>query len=530
MACGDLKARFRGVILDPALTASVPGHVAAASGIDAVAHAVESYVCTKRNAVSRMYALEAWRLLATGFEASLAPAADPEARAAMLLGAHFAGAAIENAMLGAAHACANPLTARYGITHGVAVGVMLPPVIRFNGETDAARYEGFGMTPGALADRIERFARVAKLPARLRELRVERDRLPELAEDAARQWTGTFNPRTGPVKLTVWRYMKMRIEFHARRKVGRGWNIFLILCILYIPVPVCVAAETSWPLFRGDAQSTGLARESLPESLHVAWTARVPEGIESTAAIGKGAVFVGGLDGNLYAFDFDTGALKWKYPAGGEIKASPLVAANAVFFGDGDGGFHAVDASTGKGLWTYRTGGEIISSATAHEGRVIFGSYDQFLYCLNADDGSLVWKLETEGYVHGTPAIWGERVLVAGCDGLLRMVNAVGGDEVSRVELYDYVAASVAVRNGRAYAGTFGNQVLGMDLRAAKVLWRYEHPSRKFPYYASPAVTTRSRDCRRARQDGARASSGQRRPVVDSGVPFPSRLLTGCRG
>ncbi len=195
MACGDLKARFRGVILDPALTASVPGHVAAASGIDAVAHAVESSVCTKRNAVSRMYALEAWRLLATGFEASLAPAADPEARAAMLLGAHFAGAAIENAMLGAAHACANPLTARYGITHGVAVGVMLPPVIRFNGETDAARYEGFGMTAGALADRIERFKHAASLPARLRELGVERERLPELATDAARQWTGTFNPR-----------------------------------------------------------------------------------------------------------------------------------------------------------------------------------------------------------------------------------------------------------------------------------------------------------------------------------------------
>ena len=200
MACGDLKARFRGVILDPELTASAPGNVAAATGIDAIAHAVESCVCTRRNPVSRMYALEAWRLLASGFEAALAPAAGPEARAAMLLGAHFAGAAIENAMLGAAHACANPLTARYGITHGVAVGVMLPAVIRFNGETDGARYEGFGLTPGALADRIERFMRAANLPLRLRELRVEAERLPELASDAAREWTGTFNPR--PVRET----------------------------------------------------------------------------------------------------------------------------------------------------------------------------------------------------------------------------------------------------------------------------------------------------------------------------------------
>lgn len=195
MACGDLKARFCGVILDPELIASAPGHVVAASGIDAIAHAVESCVCTRRNPMSRMYALEAWRLLASGFEAALATAAGAEARAAMLLGAHFAGAAIENAMLGAAHACANPLTARYGITHGVAVGVMLPPVIRFNGETDGALYEGFGLTAGALSEQIEGFRRTADLPGALGDLGVERDRLPELAAEAATQWTGTFNPR-----------------------------------------------------------------------------------------------------------------------------------------------------------------------------------------------------------------------------------------------------------------------------------------------------------------------------------------------
>ena len=195
MACGDLKARFHGVILDPEVTASVPVDVAASAGIDAIAHAVESYVSTRRNAVSRMYAMEAWRLLASGFKAALASMADVEARAAMLLGAHFAGAAIENAMLGAAHACANPLTARYGIAHGVAVGVMLPSVIRFNGETEGALYEGLGLTAAALADQIVRFKGTAGLPGRLSELGVERDRLPEMAADAARQWTGTFNPR-----------------------------------------------------------------------------------------------------------------------------------------------------------------------------------------------------------------------------------------------------------------------------------------------------------------------------------------------
>ena len=195
MACGDLKARFRVVILDSDLTASTPGGVVAATGMDAIAHAVESYVSTKRNAISCMFAQEAWRLLSVGFERVLKDGRDGDARGQMLLGAHFAGAAIENAMLGAAHACANPLTAHYGITHGMAVGLMLPAVIGFNGETEGVLYEGLGLGVDALVGQVVAWKEMANLPARLRDLAIERDDLIRLANEAAEQWTGTFNPR-----------------------------------------------------------------------------------------------------------------------------------------------------------------------------------------------------------------------------------------------------------------------------------------------------------------------------------------------
>ncbi|MCB0316854.1 MAG: iron-containing alcohol dehydrogenase, partial [Calditrichaeota bacterium] len=132
MACGDIKARFRIVILDPLLPQSVPDEVAAVTGIDAISHALESFVSTRRNTVSQMFAREAWHLLEANFETILEERQNTTAWGQMLLGAHLAGLAIENAMLGAAHACANPLTANYGVTHGVAVGLMLPHVIRFN--------------------------------------------------------------------------------------------------------------------------------------------------------------------------------------------------------------------------------------------------------------------------------------------------------------------------------------------------------------------------------------------------------------
>ena len=195
MACGDLKARFRSVILDPTLTERVPRSVVAATGIDAIAHALESYVSTRRNVVSCLFAEKAWALLSTSFKRVLADASDIEARGQMLVGANFAGAAIENAMLGAAHACANPLTAHYGITHGVAVGVMLPAVMRFNGETDGALYEGLGGSVGALVDCVMDLKAEAGLPAGLCELGVDEVMLPQLAKEAATQWTGTFNPR-----------------------------------------------------------------------------------------------------------------------------------------------------------------------------------------------------------------------------------------------------------------------------------------------------------------------------------------------
>jgi alcohol dehydrogenase len=183
------------VVLDPSLTVSQPRRVTAVAGFDAVSHAVESYVTAKRTPISDLFAGEAWRLLAGHYQRVLEAPEDAQARGAMLLGAHYAGIAIEQSMLGAAHACANPLTARYGTTHGIAVGVMLPHVVRWNEAVVGERYEQLAGAAGGLPAVLDRLARAGGLPATLGELGVNRGDLPALAADAATQWTGTFNPR-----------------------------------------------------------------------------------------------------------------------------------------------------------------------------------------------------------------------------------------------------------------------------------------------------------------------------------------------
>jgi alcohol dehydrogenase len=205
MACGDPSAAVRIALLDPDLTMTAPHHVTAMSGFDAIAHAVETAVTRRRTPLSDTFSHRAWRLLGDAFEHVLRHPANREARAAMQLGAHFAGLAIEHSMLGAAHACANPLTARYDLAHGLALAILLPHVVRWNSDAARPHYAALLSSPRrrardedaaeTIALRVEELASAGGLSMTLSDTGVEESALPELAAQAAQQWTGSFNPR-----------------------------------------------------------------------------------------------------------------------------------------------------------------------------------------------------------------------------------------------------------------------------------------------------------------------------------------------
>jgi alcohol dehydrogenase len=211
MACLDPKAAAKIALLDPELTLSLPARVTAVTGIDALVHAVETAVTTKRTAVSLMYSQEAFKRLVPALPRVLAAPGDLEARGQMLLGAAFAGTAIENSMLGAAHSCANPLTAHFNLVHGAAVGLMLPHVIRYNASGDEATRRAYAELArgaeliclsaslddavAALIARLEALLNRAGIPRSLAEAGVDPAQIPLLAAEADRQWTANFNPR-----------------------------------------------------------------------------------------------------------------------------------------------------------------------------------------------------------------------------------------------------------------------------------------------------------------------------------------------
>jgi len=208
MACGDVRAACAVAILDPLLTLTQPTQVTAVTGIDAISHAVETWVSRRRNPLSMMFSREAFRLLARAFPAVIQSPGSVQARTDMQLGAALAGLAIENSMLGAAHALANPVTSRFGTIHGQAVGITLPHVVRFNGEKFGDWYrdllEPCGLWPDSaatesagevLAELLEKWVSMAGLHRALADCGVGDGHVTAMGSEAAAQWTAGFNPR-----------------------------------------------------------------------------------------------------------------------------------------------------------------------------------------------------------------------------------------------------------------------------------------------------------------------------------------------
>lgn len=188
------------VLLDAETTVGLPRHVTAATGVDAMVHAIEASTSRlRRNPWSDALARAALRLLIDGVPAACRDGADRAARSATLLGANCAGQAFANAPVGGVHALAYPLGGRCHIPHGLANALMLVPVLRFNRSAAAPIYADLadavlGPAPGDAACRADRFIdrlaglmRACGLPARLRDAGVPEALLPQLAADAMRQ-------------------------------------------------------------------------------------------------------------------------------------------------------------------------------------------------------------------------------------------------------------------------------------------------------------------------------------------------------
>ena len=193
------------VILDPELTMSMPPNVTAATGMDALVHALEAYVTASANPISDSFARTAFMLIGKSLKKAVDQGEDLDARTDMSMASMVAGLSFDIAGLGAVHALAHPLGGRHHIAHGLANSIMMPHVLRHNAETsedqyiEALKYMGREVSSAEeAAVSLTQFSKDIGLPTKLSEIGIKADDLVQLSKDAV----ADVNHYRNPVKCT----------------------------------------------------------------------------------------------------------------------------------------------------------------------------------------------------------------------------------------------------------------------------------------------------------------------------------------
>jgi len=204
----------------------------------------------------------------------------------------------------------------------------------------------------------------------------------------------------------------------------------------------------------------------------------------SSPAVWSGAVYFGSGDGNVYALEAHTGALKWKFQTGDVVHASPAIANGTVFIGSWDSNFYALDAETGKERWRFKTGEDheifnqvgVQSSAAVVDGMVYFGCRDSNLYALDAATGEKKWSFNNKGsWVITSPAVVDGTVYFATSDSaMFYALGAKSGSQVFSLKFKWPMFSSPAIAGNSLYIGSDEGKLLAIDLAARKLAWEFQ--------------------------------------------------------
>ncbi len=278
---------------------------------------------------------------------------------------------------------------------------------------------------------------------------------------------------------------------------GRAWQRQTRRCVAATPAvsggtvyeaflnhPPCNAKLS--PKLDGEviAFSTGLGK--------VRWRTRLGP-TESSPLLANGLVYVGDWRGDVYALSEKTGAVRWRFHAGGPVKSAIAMSDNRLFFGAYDSHVYAVYARTGKPIWKAasqaRLGGRgnFYSTPAVAYGRVYIGSTDGKVYSFGATSGKLRWSHSTGGYVYGSPAVWRGRVLIGSYSKKFFALDAATGDVIWSFKANGKISGSATVIGDVVYFATLAGRTYALDARTGRQRWTF--PDGKY----SPVVADAER-------------------------------------
>jgi hypothetical protein len=225
--------------------------------------------------------------------------------------------------------------------------------------------------------------------------------------------------------------------------------------------------------------ASGLLRGAGP------WTARTGDKIYSSPLFDDGAVYIGGNDRSLYAFDAATGAQRWRYRTAASVTSSPTIADGTVYVGGEDGFVHAVDAATGARRWAVEAGGVVHSSPAVAGGLVIVGTRGNTLIACDAVSGTMVWKFDAGNWFNSSPTVVGGVAFVGCRDKSVYAIDAATGKERWSYATGSTVDSSPRVVGRTVYIGGDDYKVRALDAGSGRWIWDF---TAKAGVVSSPAI------------------------------------------
>ncbi len=203
------------------------------------------------------------------------------------------------------------------------------------------------------------------------------------------------------------------------------------------------------------------------------WVFRCEDEIRSRPAAGKGIIFVGAYDNNLYAITADRGEFLWKYPTSGGIGGSPIVHEDAVLIGSSDHTLASLQLRKGRVNWQFTAEGAIYSTPAVRFDHVFFGADDGFFYVVNAMRGQLYWKTNVYSPVRSTPWVSEELVYFGTESGQILGLELGAGKPKWQTRAERAVTSSPKVADDILYVGSSDSRVYAMDASSGWPIWRF---------------------------------------------------------
>jgi outer membrane protein assembly factor BamB len=265
-------------------------------------------------------------------------------------------------------------------------------------------------------------------------------------------------------------------------------------------LPVLSAANLSasdqsqWPVFRGNAQATGVTAGHLAAQPQLQWKFAVEKGsFEATPVIADGVVYIGDMDGTFYALDLSSGTPRWKFDNGKDKAGFTTAAAirdGLVYIGDMDGNFFCLNATNGEKKWAATSDGEIDSAANFYHDNVLVGSQDTTLYSLDAKTGQRQWTHQIGDQIRCSPTVIQDCCFLAGCDGKLHVIDLHNGEETGAVDIAAPTGCTPAAASELIYFGTEGATFFCVNWKELKEVWHWQDKAKGLSIRSSAALTS----------------------------------------